>query len=165
MTSKELQKFLAEPREYGIVPFWFINHYAEPDVLKQQIREMAQKHCGGVMIHPRDGLMGGYLNRHWEDVCRVIIDEAKKCGLKVWLYDELNFPSGPAGGKIFENCPDTAMKSLELVYDSTVPPPEKFDKVISFDGRYLGFVIRYQNQYPDYLNKKDMAEFIRGFLK
>lgn len=161
MTSKELQKFLAEPREYGIVPFWFINHYTEEDVLRRQIREMARKHCGSVMIHPRDGLMGGYLNRHWEDVCRIIIDEAKKCGLKVWLYDELNFPSGPAGGKIFENCPDTAMKSLELVYDSSVPPPEKFDKVISFDGRYLGFVIRYQNQYPDYLNKKDMAEFVR----
>ncbi len=161
MTSKELQKFLEDPREYGIVPFWFINHYAEADVLKQQIREMAQKHCGGVMIHPRDGLMGGYLNRHWEDVCRVIIDEAKKCRLKVWLYDELNFPSGPAGGKIFENCPDTAMKSLELVYDSTALPQEKFDKVICFDGRYLGFAIRRQNQYPDYLNKKDMEEFVK----
>ena len=161
MTSLELQNFLEDPREYGIVPFWFINHYPEEDVLRQQIREMAQKHCSGVMIHPRDGLMGGYLNQHWEEVCRIIIDEAKKCRLKVWLYDELNYPSGPAGGRIFESCPDTAMKSLKLTYDSPNPPQEKFDKVLRFGDRFLGFDICRQNQYPDYLNKEDMREFVR----
>lgn len=161
MTAEKLQHFLENPREFGFVPFWFINHFPEEKVLREQIRDMAAKHCSGVMIHPRDGLMGGYLNKNWEKVCSVIIDEAKKQDLKVWLYDELNFPSGPAGGKIFENCPDTAMQSLELVYESEKLPEEKFDKLLQYNGKYLGFVIRRQIQYPDYLDEKAMAEFIR----
>lgn len=145
----------------GVVPFWFINHFPEEVEIRKQVREMAEKNCKGVMVHPRDGLLGGYLNSHWQKTMEWIIDEAKKQGVKVWLYDELHYPSGPVGGQIFDVCPGTAMQSLELVSESGQKPSETFDKVLEYDGKYLCFNIQYQRQYPDYLNKDDMKEFVR----
>ena len=160
MQIEKLRSFLTAPKEFGVVPFWFLNHYPEEDQLRQQIREMAARHCGGIMLHARDGLMGGYLNAHWEKTCRIAIDEAKKQNLSVWLYDELNFPSGPAGDQIFDHFPQTAMQSLELVLKSDVLPEEKFDKILEYNGKYLCFSLKKQHQYPDYLDEKAMEKFV-----
>lgn len=162
MISSELKKYLENPENgYRIVPFWFLNHYPVEDELRRQIRDFAELNYGGVMVHPRDGLLAGYLNRHWEKTMSIILDEAKKRGLQVWLYDEMHYPSGIAGGLVREKFPDSVMQSLELVYESQEKPPENVDKLLLFHGRYLGFKIRRQEEYPDYLDDRAMAEFIR----
>lgn len=158
---KDLQAFLKNPAQFGIVPFWFLNHYPEEKVLRQQIRDMASNGVAGVMVHARNGLIGGYLNHHWEKIVSCIIDEAQKHDLKVWLYDELNFPSGSAGKKVLEKFPESRMQSLELVYESSTPPEETFDRLICFENTWLGFKIRRQQQYPDYLNEEVTTEFVR----
>lgn len=158
---KDLKKFLEKPTEFGIVPFWFLNHYPEEKIIKQQLEDMASKGIGGVMVHARNGLMGGYLDQHWQDIFSCIISEAQKHRLKVWLYDELNFPSGSAGRKVFEACPQNAMQSLELVYEQKEVPDGPFDKLIRFRDMYLGFKIQKQPQYPDYLNDEVTSEFVR----
>ena len=57
---KDLQDFLKNPVEFGIIPFWLLNHYPEEKVLRQQIRDFAAKNVAGVMVHARNGLIGGY---------------------------------------------------------------------------------------------------------
>ena len=162
MKSAELKKYLENPaNEYRVVPFWFVNHYPVEEELRRQIRDFARLNFGGVMVHPRDGLLGGYLNRHWEKTIAVILDEAKKQGLQVWLYDELHYPSGSAGGRLREKVPEAVMQSLELVYEAAEPPSGQFDKLLPFNGKYLGFKIRRQEEYPDYLDGRAMAEFVR----
>lgn len=145
----------------GVVPFWFLNHYPEETEIRKQIREIAEKGCTGVMLHARDGLLCGYLNAHWEKTVGWAVDEAKKQNISIWLYDELNYPSGPVGGQIFDVCPDTAMQSLELVSITEEKPDGDFDKLIRNDGKYLAFMFRYQRQYPDYLDKNAMKEFVK----
>lgn len=175
--------------EFHPVAFWFLNHYAEEKEIRRQIREMAGKGFGGVMLHARDGLLGGYLDSHWESVVGWAIDEAKKCGLYVYLYDELNYPSGPAGGKIYEKYPDSAMGFLVLSIDCEVKTGECFQPNLAESesglflallpsgevrkirpgwknttrstARVLGFAKEYLRSYPDVLNKDHVREFIR----
>ena len=95
----DLLETIREPENhFKPVAFWFLNHYPEPEEIRRQIGEMADKGFGGIMLHARNGLRGGYLNAHWERAVRSSIDEARRLGLDVYLYDELNYPSGPAGG-------------------------------------------------------------------
>lgn len=177
------------PPEFRPVAFWFLNHYAEEPEVRRQIREIAEKGFGGIMLHARDGLLGGYLDSHWESVVRWSIDEAKKNGLYVYLYDELNYPSGPAGGKVFEKFPNSAMGFLLLSTDCEVKTgecfqpmlkegqPEKFLVLLPSGktrkirpgwknatrsaARVFGFTKEYMRSYPDVLNKKHAREFIR----
>ncbi len=145
---------------------------------------MQAKGFGGLMIHARNGLLGGYLNRHWEETVRWILEEAKQRGLLIYLYDELHYPSGPAGGLLFETRPQSAMQYLELVLEKMIPPGEviagDYEKLLGVfpDGkvenlnvpwrnpektyvRILGFQIRKSLEYPDYLDAEDMKEFVR----
>ena len=110
------------PAEFRPVSFWFMNHFLQPDELRLQIREMADKGYGGFMFHGRDGLRSRYLEQEWEDALRVAIDEAKKQGLDTWLYDENHYPSGIAGGKILEQFPGRSMRSLVVSVEERVAP-------------------------------------------
>ena len=98
---------------YGITPFWFWNGRMEDDEIVRQIREMRDKGTAGFFIHPRQGLAVPYLSEEWFDKVGVAIEEAKKCGLDVWLYDEYPYPSGIAGGEVIVEHPEYEAKLLE----------------------------------------------------
>ena len=112
--------------EYRPVPFWFINHYLLADVLRQQIREMAEKGFGGIMFHGRDGLRSGYLEKEWEDGLKWSIDESEKHGMSVWLYDENHYPSGPVGNAIFRKYPERTMMCLAVLHEENVAAGREF---------------------------------------
>ena len=61
--SDLLQQLLNPSMEYRPVSLWFIIHYLREDLLRRQIREMAETGCGGIMFHGRDGLRSGYLEK------------------------------------------------------------------------------------------------------
>ena len=54
-------------------------------------------------IHPSAGLQDQYLGEHFFEVIRHAAAEAKRLGLHYWIYDEFDWPSGTAGGRIAEN--------------------------------------------------------------
>ena len=110
-----LENLRRVPTAYRPVAFWFLNHFLREDELRRQVREMAGKGFGGIMLHARDGLRSGYLNGEWKKALTWCLDEAQKHGMDAWLYDELNYPTGPAGGRMFDYLPDSRMKGLELI--------------------------------------------------
>ncbi|MCX7935058.1 MAG: hypothetical protein N3A66_07340, partial [Planctomycetota bacterium] len=94
-------------------PFWAWNGRLEPDELRRQIRLMHRMGLGGFFMHSRVGLATPYLAPEWFDCVNACIDEAKKLGMKAWLYDEDRWPSGAAGGLVTRN-PKYRMRSLRL---------------------------------------------------
>jgi hypothetical protein len=54
-------------------------------------------------MHSRLGLATAYLSKEWFDLIRASIDEAQKCGIEAWIYDEGRYPSGAAGGLVTKN--------------------------------------------------------------
>lgn len=84
--------------EYRPVPFWGLNDDLEDETLRRQIREMKEKGWGGYFTHARYGLETPYLSSEYMERMKTCVDEAKKQGIKAWIYDEHPFPAGCAGG-------------------------------------------------------------------
>ena len=88
------------PRHSAPCPFWFWNGTMNADEIKRQMRLMREAGITEFLIHGRYGLKTEYLSEDWFAAVRAAVDEAKKTGMRAWLYDELNWPSGSAGGKV-----------------------------------------------------------------
>ena len=86
--------------EYRPVVFWSINSALEEEELRRQIGEMKAFGLGGFVYHARAGLETEYLSEEWFRLAGACLDEARRQGLRVWMYDEYGWPSGFAGGRL-----------------------------------------------------------------
>ncbi|MBR4934164.1 MAG: hypothetical protein IKZ03_06875, partial [Clostridia bacterium] len=117
------------------------NDRLSKDELRRQIREMARTGQGGFFMHARDGLETPYMGEEWMDLVRACIDEAEKCGIHPWCYDELGWPSGSAGGAVTAMGDDFCVRWLRLrVYEGSCQGDVIGFFAIREDGsyRYLG---------------------------
>jgi len=85
------------------VPFWFLNGWLEEWHIIREFEMMKEKGVGDVIVHPRYGLQCEYLSDEWFEIFGMCVREAKKHGMHVWIYDELNWPSGTAGMTVQKN--------------------------------------------------------------
>src|SRR5204863_11611 len=88
--------FLEPSRDYGILPFWFLNGELDPDEMRFQLGELRDKGMQGVVLHGRFGLEMPYVGDTYLDRIALAVDEASRLGLATWIYDEMNWPSGTA---------------------------------------------------------------------
>ncbi|MGD9498337.1 MAG: glycosyl hydrolase, partial [Armatimonadota bacterium] len=121
------REFVDPGNEFRFAPFWFINHELTEEETRWQVREMNSQGVGGFIYHPRHGLLTEYLSEAFLDNCAAAIDEARKLGMKAYLYDENNWPSGPADGKVFEGHPQFRMSGARVT--------DRFDLDWRADGR------------------------------
>ena len=88
------------PRHNAPFPFWFWNGRMDPDEIRRQLGLMRDAGITEFIIHGRYGLQTEYLSDAWFDAVGAAVAEAEKTGMRAWIYDELNWPSGSAGGKV-----------------------------------------------------------------
>ena len=96
------EKRTAAPVRIGneAVCFWSWNDDMDAAEICRQLREFAQGRFGGVVIHARAGLRIPYMGSEWFDAFRVAVDECRRLGLHIFIYDEDGWPSGFAAGRI-----------------------------------------------------------------
>jgi hypothetical protein len=90
--------------------FWFWNGQLTEPELERQLVEMRAGGVDEFFIHPRQGLGGVfgktenayYLSRDYFEKVGFVLDRARALGMHAWLYDDLNWPSGYAGGRVLE---------------------------------------------------------------
>lgn len=96
------------------VPFWFLNGPVEEWHIAREFEMMREKGISEVVVHPRYGLEVEYLSDDWFEIFGWCVREAKKRGMRVWIYDEFNWPSGTAGMSVMELKPDCRSKYLAV---------------------------------------------------
>jgi hypothetical protein len=129
--------FATPPREYGILPFWFLNGDLDPEQMRVQLREFADKGMPGIILHGRFGLEVPYIGATYLDRIKLAVDEARVLGMKTWIYDEMNWPSGTADHQVVEARPDLSQRYLECVSLEVRGP--WFAYLTGGDSRYLDF--------------------------
>lgn len=97
-----------------MLPFFFLNHRLEPARLGARIAEIRAAGCDGFFIHAREGLATPYLSAEWFASVKTCIDTAREFGLRAWLYDEMPYPSGAAGGEVVRRRPEFVEQSLRV---------------------------------------------------
>ena len=125
MRNYDREQFKNPSEEYSIAPFWFLNSDLNDDELVRQLTEMKEKGVDRVILHSRKGVEVGYLSEEWFRKIGVILDACEKLGMTALIYDEDNWPSGYAGGRITEENPDFAAICLSV------------DKIYPVLGEYI----------------------------
>lgn len=114
-SASEIRAGFANPAvEYRSMPLWVWNDQMDQDRMSEQLRQFKQQGIGGVFVHPRPGLMTDYLSPDWFRLWRHALDEGKRLGLLVNIYDENSYPSGFAGGHVPARSPDTAAQYVQV---------------------------------------------------
>ena len=109
------QLFKSPPSEFRGVPFWSINDKLDPNEITRQIALLDEGGYGGVFFHAREGLAAPFLGGEWFEAFKSAVKESKKRGMYVWIYDELWWPSGFAGGMIPALGPKYRAKALMMI--------------------------------------------------
>jgi hypothetical protein len=135
--SPTATNFKEPPREYGILPFWFLNGELDPDEMRYQLREFRDKGMPGIILHARFGLELRYLGSDYLERIQFAVEEAERIGLKTWIYDEMNWPSGTADFRVLRERPDLAQRYLECISFPVRGP--WFAYLTGGDSRYLDF--------------------------
>ncbi len=107
-------KFLNPSREYTTVPFWFWNGKLEFEEITRQLKLMAEQKIYQCVIHARNGLLTPYLSEDWFECIAHTLKEGKRLGIKFWIYDENNWPSGYAGGRVIKENSDYCGKHIAM---------------------------------------------------
>ena len=114
----------------------------------RELFEMKQKGVDKCILHSRKGTEVEYLSEEWFEKIGFILEECEKLSIEVLVYDEDNWPSGYAGGRLTSENPSFAATclSVEKVYpvlgeyitveDIPVKKPERRD------GIFLGRVFK-----------------------
>jgi hypothetical protein len=131
------EHFRNPPRDYGILPFWFLNGELDPEEMLYQLREFRDKGMPGIILHGRFGLETSYIGEIYLDRIQFAVEEAEKLGLQTWIYDEMNWPSGTADKRVLKARPDLAQRYIECL-NFTVRGPW-FTYLTGADSRYNDF--------------------------
>ncbi len=145
MLKDWIKRFRDPEPEYRPHPFWSWNDRLEEEELREQVRLMAEKGNGGFYMHARDGLETPYLGDEWFRYIQACSDEAEKCGIEAWCYDENGWPSGSAGRTIPEISDRYAVRWIRLRVLEDSPAGEVLGYFAVRDDRSY----RYLSDDPD----------------
>lgn len=156
-TEEILRLWREPPAVCSQSPFWFWNGPLDPNTMREQVRMMADKGVRAAMPHPRFGMDRRlYLEEPFWKAMDAAIDEARKTGSAIWLYDEYNWPSGGAGGRVTDGHPEYYPRGLDYAFvecegprDFAVEKPEPSEKVMEqFEKIIAAFIGSAEGSIP-----------------
>jgi hypothetical protein len=123
------EQFLNPGKDYRSAPLWVWNTKVTEPIIDSMLNEFKKNAFGGVFVHPRPGLITEYLSPEWFHLFKYTVEEGKKLGLNVWIYDENSYPSGFAGGLVPDEMPESYNQGEMLHLTKTDTFPENIEKI------------------------------------
>lgn len=109
MFSKKIQKVLEGKGGNYIFPF-FWQHGESEDVLREYMEMIHRSNIGAVCIESRPH--PDFCGEGWWHDMDIILDEARKYDMKVWILDDSHFPTGYANGAMKDQPDELCRQSL-----------------------------------------------------
>lgn len=83
-----------------IIPMWALTGHPTTEQLHRELKKFRAGGVEQVMLYPRSGCEYEYMSEEWFRICGDCISFAAENGMKIWLYDEFNWPSGSCGRRV-----------------------------------------------------------------
>ena len=107
------------------LPLWHTNGELSDEKIHEIFERGQENGFGGITFLPLGRTTPKYLSDEYMTQYGKMLKLADKLGMKVIFYDDVDFPSGLAGGQLKEKFPDSTIKRLEKV-EWEVKGPEHF---------------------------------------
>lgn len=134
-TNSLEQQFKNPPREYGPMPFWHINGELTTGGIRQQMNDANDAGFTGVSLLPlassgnKVGTSPQFLSDEYFNRFKDMLDVAEELDMEIILYDDNDFPTGMAGGKLGELFPEHTMKRLDKIEKVITGPTVFIDSI------------------------------------
>jgi len=123
----------APPPEYGPEPYYGLNGAVDRDVLARDLDTAVKLGFHAVTVQPGRGNKEAYLSPEYFQMFKVLVEEAKKRDLRVWIIDDAGYPSGFAGGLITSQKPELRMQALTIAQTLPVKASETLKQAVGPD--------------------------------
>lgn len=107
------------PSEYGPEPYFGMNGGVTIESLSKDLDTMKSLGFHAVTAQAGGGMSTTYLSPEYFAFFKQFVHEAKKREMKVWIVDDIGYPSGFAGGIFAKNHADLQMQALTV--EQTLP--------------------------------------------
>ena len=156
--------FADPPSDSRPMIYWYWTGTVTPAVVDAQMAEMRAKGIHEAVLFPYggDGMKPAYFTDAWFDIVGHVLREAQRTGMRIWLFNDSNFPSGKAGGIIanggtigdrkVEASPQLRLKALQrstrVVEGPTTIDPSESGGLSVADGRLVVDAAIRQGAHP-----------------
>ncbi|MGP8258836.1 MAG: glycosyl hydrolase [Acidobacteriaceae bacterium] len=123
----------APPPEYGPEPYYGLNGDVTREVLQRDLDKAVRLGFHAVTVQPGRN-PEAYLSPEYFAMFKVLVEEAKKRDLRVWIIDDAGYPSGFAGGLITDKKPELRMQALSIGSRIPVKAGETLDQAVGSDA-------------------------------
>ena len=121
------ESFARLSSDFGPVPWWCWTGKMEKKEVIRQLKDMKEKGINEFFIMAMYGLeFPSFLKESYWDFIGFVLKACEKEGMKAWLYDDLNWPSGTAAGYLLREHPEYRSSVMELK-EKRLLPGEKAD--------------------------------------
>ena len=110
--SEAATSFKTPPSEYGAI-HWAI--WGGKQTKERIVADIEQIYANGgrvYMINNSRGLRPLYFSPEYLDLVKLVVQECKKRGMKVWIEGDAGYPDGFAGGMISRDYPNLGMQGI-----------------------------------------------------
>lgn len=115
--NKLVEGFKNPPKEYNPAVMWFWNGDISEEGITYQLEKYREQEIYDFFIHPAKGTNLEYLSDRYMELIKYVVKEAKRLGMRYWMYDEYEYPSGTVGGQLLEQYPHFKQRELYSVVE------------------------------------------------
>lgn len=152
----KLNEVLSNQENNYILPF-FWQHSEKEEVLRDYMKKISESKMRAVCVEsrPHPDFVGP---KWWEDM-DIILDEARKNNMKVWIMDDSHFPTGYAVGRVKEEYPHLRKMFLKVHQHDFVGPQKNAGIIVKWATRNLkNNMISVGTEHSTYDNDKFAIE-------
>ncbi len=133
-TAAEVERtWNASPPEYGPEPYYGLNGAVTREVLQRDLDKAVRLGFHAVTVQPGRNPVA-YLSPEYFAMFKILVEEAKKRDLRVWIIDDAGYPSGFAGGLITDKKPELRMQALSISQRLPVKAGVSLNQAVSPDA-------------------------------
>ena len=100
------------PPEYGPQPYFDMSGAVDQAEVRRDLDEMRSLGFRAVTVQAGVNLPFAYLSEDYFKFFRMLVAEAKQRDMRVWIVDDIGYPSGFAGGLFTREKPELRMQTL-----------------------------------------------------
>jgi hypothetical protein len=155
--SNLARDFKSPPLALKSWPLWHLNGKLTTAEIAAQLKDSRDKSgFAGVAVLPVTATEPKYLSEEYFARYGDILETSKQLGMKVVFYDDVNFPSGSAGGLMAKRFPDDVICRLDNL-ETTLTGPQAWEQALP-KGIFMGAVAMNMQSHE----RHDISANVRG---